>query len=66
MSYLSLRSSEPRLVCCVPSLRSMRNELISHHIQENLSLLSNFSFYDMTVRVPSASFVLTFGVIYSK
>lgn len=67
MACLNLYSSEPHLVCCVPSLRSIRNELISNRIQEKLSPFSNFSYSNMIVHVPSASFVLlTLGVIYFK
>lgn len=56
MSHLSLHSTELHLVCCVPSLRSMRKELISKNRQENLSLFSNFLFSNVVVHVPSASF----------
>jgi len=66
MSPLSLRSSEPRLVRCVPSLRSMRNELVSSHTQKNLSTFSNFFFYNMIIPVLSASVIVTFGGIYFK
>lgn len=66
MSHVRLHSTRLHLVCCVSSLRSMRNELISNNRQENLSLFSNFSFYNMVVRVLSASFFLTFGVICFK
>lgn len=43
-SYLSWCSGEPRLVCCVPCLRAMGNELISNHMEKKNSFFSNFSF----------------------
>lgn len=38
-SYLSWCSGEPRLVCSVPCLRVMGNELISNHMKKKTGFL---------------------------